>query len=115
MDKAEIHKYYAKIVDFYFLIKDKSKDNFGTISGWCRELDDSRHSTDKSLREFVKNLIDLGILRECGIDDQGKKIYHPTEDGIKICHIKMEMIQVDMGINRHYEVKRKRINIGENI
>jgi len=106
MNKDTLYQYYDRVHDFYLKKAklDEGKD-FGNISDWCRYLDPSKHSQDKGLKQFVKDLIKRNILKRAG-EHNGDTIYHPDYKGFQIAQYEMEKLIEDMGISKKFEVFR---------
>lgn len=93
MDRFDEMEYYLTIIDVYYDLQTNRKSkNFGTISGWVRELDGTKHSQDNNLRDFVKYLIESGIIEEKGKVNNQHPYYQPNQEGAKQAQLKFEKL-----------------------
>lgn len=104
MDKGTKLEYCIRIFLFYTNSRIK-KDNFGTISEWCRYIDSTKHSKDKNIRSFVQDCITLGILEKKS-EKNGNSTYKVSKEGAIECQYQIEKLIEEFGIEYIFDVIR---------
>lgn len=94
MDRLDIVRYYFIILKVYRqLERGIIRKGFGTKSNWAKELEPAKFR-DKSVWEFVNQMIDKGILKEKSTNERGDMIYQPDEDGAKLVQKQAEESEI---------------------
>lgn len=112
MDRYDEMNYYTAVMDVYYdLLTGRKPNSFGTISGWVRELNGTKHSQDNNTRDFVKYLIESGMIEESGKVNNQHKTYHPSEQGAKQAQLKFEQLFHQIrSSSRYYTLEREHKN-----
>ncbi len=71
--KENIAKYYLMLMGFFKIKKTKPK-NFGLKSDWARYFEEDKYR-DKNLLDLIEYFINIGVLKNTGIKDNGHKLY----------------------------------------